>query len=258
MKRIKAILLGLSLGLIHLSYATQTEHVVWDKVPLTIELPLNQERLIQFPQTIKIIDQQLNAHLEVLKVKGSLYLKAKEAFKGARLIVQLMPEGEVIILNLQADEKATAVNPIEILIDNPQNNATQAANQYDYNAIQLTRFAIQALYSPERVQEIPEGIYRTPMQSQKTIPLFYGASVEAHPIASWRGGNLYVTAVELKNLLNQPVTLGFSKLLGHWQTASFYPKNELAARNQHESTTVFLVSDYPFAKALTSQARYSR
>ncbi|WP_457603856.1 DUF3438 family protein, partial [Legionella pneumophila] len=49
-----------------------------------------------------------------------------------------------------------------------------------------TRFAIQALYSPERVREIPEGIYRSPMQTNKTIPLFYGASIEAHPLASWR------------------------------------------------------------------------
>ncbi|HAT7797093.1 TPA: TIGR03749 family integrating conjugative element protein [Legionella pneumophila] len=258
MKYLKFSLLALGLALSQFSHALTSEHLVWEKVPLVIELPINQERLVQFPQPIKIIDQQLNANLEVLKVKDSLYLKAKEPFKDSRLIAQLLPEGEVVILNLKADEAAKNTTPIEILIDNPKSTPSQNINQYEYNAIQLTRFAIQALYSPERVREIPEGIYRTPMQTNKTIPLFYEASVEARPIASWRGGNLYVTAIELKNLLNKPLQLHFSKIMGQWQTASFFPKSTLPERNQHESTTLFVVSDKPFAEALSAHRRYQR
>lgn len=258
MRLIKAFVLSMAFGLMNLSYALNSEHLVWEKVPLNIELPLNQERLVQFPQEIKIIDQRLDSNLDVLKVKGSLYLKAKEVFENGRLIVQLLPAGEVVILNLKAKENITNSTPIEILIDEPKTGQQSNSSQYEYNAIQLTRFAIQALYSPERVREIPEGIYRTPMQTNKTVPLLYGASIEAHPIASWRGGNLYVTAVDLKNLLKQPRDLHFSNLIGHWQTASFYPKNEIAPRDQHESTTLFLVSEQPFAAALTQQARFSR
>ncbi|CDZ76685.1 integrating conjugative element protein, family [Legionella massiliensis] len=258
MKYVKFTLLAFGLALTQLSHALASEHLVWEKVPLAIELPINQERLVQFPQPIKIIDQQLNANLEVLKVKDSLYLKAKEPFKDSRLIAQLLPEGEVIILNLKADEAAKNTTPIEILIDNPKLSPSQNINQYEYNAIQLTRFAIQALYSPERVREIPEGIYRTPMQTNKIIPLFYEASVEARPLASWRGGNLYVTAVELKNLLNKPLQLHFSKIIGQWQTASFFPKSTLPERNQHESTTLFVVSDKPFVEALSAHRRYQR
>ena len=258
MKRIKLILLILSFALTQACHALQSEHFIWEKVPLTVELPVNQERLVQFPQDVKIIDQQLGSNLDVLKVKGSLYLKAKDSFTDARLIVQLLPEGEVVILNIKANEKAVNTTPIEILIDDPKVAHQVGSSPYEYNAIQLTRFAIQALYSPERVRDIPEGIYRSPMQTNKTIPLFYGASIEAHPLASWRGGSLYVTAVDLKNLLNQPVNLQFTKLMGHWQTASFYPKSELPPRNQHESTTVILVSDQPFVTALTQHAGYSR
>ncbi|STX28435.1 integrating conjugative element protein, PFL_4704 family [Legionella beliardensis] len=258
MKLIKLLQLALGFVLTNLSYALQSEHLVWEKVPLTIELPISKERLVQFPQDVKVIDQQLSANLDILKVRSSLYLTAREAFKDSRLIVQLLPEGEVIILNLKADEKAINSTPIEILIDAPKNTHLVDSNHYEYNAIQLTRFAIQALYSPERVREIPEGIYRTPMQTTKTIPLFYGASIEAHPLASWSGGNLYVTAIDLKNLLNKSVKLKFNKLMGHWQTASVYPKSTLPPRNQHESTTVFLVSERPFAEALTQRARYSR
>lgn len=258
MKRIKLVMFTFGLLITQISHALSSEHLVWEKVPLTIELSINQERLVQFPQPIKIIDQQLNKNLEVLKVKDSLYLKAKDLVSDARLIVQIIPEGEVIILNLKTNEKAINITPIQILIDDSKNQSPTQSSQYEYNAIQLTRFAIQALYSPERVREIPEGIYRTPMQTTKTISLFYGASIEAHPIASWRGGNLYITAIDLKNLLNEPIELQFSHLFGSWQTASIYPRSELPSRNQHESTTLFLVSEKPFVEALTQQARFIR
>lgn len=256
MRMIKFLILGLCF--INMSYALQSEHLVWEKVPLNIELPIKQERLIQFPQSIKIIDQLLSPALDILKVKGSLYLKAKDRFKHARIIVQLIPDGEVIILNLKADAQFNNTMPIEILTDDPKREGQTANSHYEYNAIQLTRFAIQALYAPERVQQIPNGVYRTPMQTHKTIPLFYGASIEAHPIASWRGGSLHITAVELKNLLNKSVRLKADNLIGQWQTATFYPSNQLATRNHHESTTVFLVSDIPFHQAINNQARYSR
>ncbi len=250
--------LSLWLCFINMSYALQSEHMVWEKVPLNIELPVKQERLIQFPQAIKSIDQNLSPALDILKVKGSLYLKAQDNFKHARIIVQLIPDGEVILLNLKADEHFNNTTPIEILTDDPKREGKAASSHYEYNAIQLTRFAIQALYAPERVQQIPNGVYRTSMQTHTTIPLFYGASIEAHPIASWRGGSLHVTAIELKNLLNKTIRLKPENLIGHWQTASFYPSSLLPARTHHESTTVFLVSEKPFHEALIEHARYSR
>ncbi|RUQ85134.1 TIGR03749 family integrating conjugative element protein [Legionella septentrionalis] len=257
MRYLKFALFSLCL-VINVTYALDKEHLVWEKIPLTIQLPINQERLVQFPQAIKVMDQQLTSNVEILKVKDSLYMKAKEPFKEGRLIVQLLPDGEVIILNLKADEKIKNANPIIIEVDSAEGQVGTTSSLYEYNAIQLTRFAIQSLYSPERVLEIPEGIHRTPMQTHKTIPLFYGASVEAHPLASWRGGDLYVTAVEVKNLLSKSVHLQFSNLIGHWQAASFYPTNELMPRNHHESTTVFLVSEQPFPSALTQQPRFNR
>ena len=256
MRMIKIV--SLWLCLISLSHALQSEHMVWEKVPLNIELPLKQERLIQFPQAIKIIDQNLSPALDILKVKGSIYLKAQDHFKNARIIVQLIPDGDVIILNLKADKQFNNTTPIEILTDDPKREGQTASSHYEYDAIQLTRFAIQALFAPERVQQIPNGVYRTPMQTHKTISLFYGASIEAHPIASWRGGSLHITAVELKNLLNKGIKLKPETLMGDWQTASFYPVNRLPARKSHESTTVFLVSDRPFHEALIQHARYKR
>jgi len=129
---------------------------------------------------------------------------------------------------------------------------------YLSNPVSLTRFAIQSLYSPERLISTPPGVYRTPMQTDKGVPLFYGASVEARPLASWRSEQLFVTAVSIRNLLNKPIHLKYQQLIGQWQTAAFYPSANLPARSSHNSTTVILVSDHPFQESLNQDKEFMR
>lgn len=244
--------------LVKAGFALQMEHRLWEKLPLKIELPLNQERLIEFPSDIKILDKKLTGKLEILKIKNRLYLKALEPFKAARLIIQLLSEEEVIILDLNAGESFKNKTPIAIVSEETttQENKT-IKNDYDYNAIQLTRFAIQALFSPLRLQTHLEGIHRIPLPTDKTIALFNSDKLNAYPIASWRSKNLYITAVELKNNGSKPIDLSFKKLKGLWQTASFYPSQYLPPNNKRQNTVVFLVSSQPFTQALNQEEGFA-
>ena len=242
-------------------FALDAEHVLWDKTPIHLSISLNEERLIHFPQAISIIDNEAGEKISVLKIQDALYLKGKESFDNKRLLVQLMPQGEVIILNLSANEKITADKPVEILLENKEefnNNQPETANSFDINSITLTRFAIQSLYAPQRLLVIPEGVGRIPMQTRKQISLIYGASMESRPLISWHGGAFYVTAVELKNLLNKEVVVDPRRMVGNWQTATFYPTNTLAPRGKEDTTTVFLVSDRPFNEALAIGREFVR
>ena len=47
--------LALSLISTHL-FAVNTEHILWDKTPIHLNISLNEERLVHFPQAISIID----------------------------------------------------------------------------------------------------------------------------------------------------------------------------------------------------------
>ncbi len=242
-------------------FSLDAEHVLWDKTPIHLSISLNEERLIHFPQAISIIDNEAGEKISVLKIQDALYLKGKESFDNKRLLVQLMPQGEVIILNLSANEKITANKPVEILLENKEesnNNQPETANSFDINSITLTRFAIQSLYAPQRLLVIPEGVGRIPMQTRKQISLIYGASMESRPLISWHGGAFYVTAVELKNLLNKEVVVDPRRMVGNWQTATFYPTNTLAPRGREDTTTVFLVSDRPFNEALATGREFVR
>lgn len=239
--------------------ANDVEHVIWDKTPIRMTLPLNQERQIRFASPVNIIDSELDEHVDVMKLKDTLYITSHNTFTNKRLIVQLMPEREAIVLSLTAEKETTNTTPMEVLLSEEEHKETRAVQTLDFNAITLTRFAIQSLYSPERLLSIPLGINRTPMRTQKNINLVYDASISARPLISWRGGDLYITAVQLKNDLNKDVEIDPRQLLGHWQTATIFPTSVLEPRGHTNNlTTVFLTSDKPFGEALLQNREYVR
>ena len=256
---------------------------MWDKTPLRITLPLNEERLIRFPLAVSIVDSELDESTGVMKAQDTVYFNAHKAFKNKRLVVQLMPEGEAIILSLSASADAANTTPVEVVMANndheyrqdeapaidapkdtptassvqvtPASNASPSAH---INPVSLTRFAIQSLYSPARLLVTPEGVARTPMRTHRNITLVLGASVTANPLISWRGEDVYVTAIELKNQLNKSVHVSPQMLLGDWQTATFYPTNTLSPRGGADVTTVFVTSSKPFGEALADNREYVR
>lgn len=242
-----------------LAIASPVEHVVWDKTPIHITLPLNQDRLVRFPTGINIIDSELDDMVGVMKVQDALYFNAHKACENKRLVVQLMPYGEAIVLSLSASDKATSTTPIEVVMaESDEVDKPTIAKSTDINAVTLTRFAIQSLYSPERLLVTPTEITRTPMRTNRHITLVYGASITAKPLISWHANDLYITAIELKNELNKPVIIDPRQLLGSWQTATFYHTNTLGPRSRHETTTVFVSSNRPFGEALLDNSEFVR
>ena len=250
---------ALMLFCIQLALASPVEHVVWDKTPIRITLPLHQERLVRFPLGINIVDSELDDLVGVMKVQDALYLNAHSTFANKRLVVQLMPYGEAIVLSLSASEEVTDTTPIEVVMaENDEADNPPMSKSSDINAVTLTRFAIQSLYSPERLLVTPPEITRTPMQTHRNITLVYGASITAKPLISWHANDLYVTAIELKNELNKTVVIDPRQLLGSWQTATFYPTNTLPARAKKNTTTVFVTSSRPFGEALLDSREFVR
>ena len=246
------------------AYATakSVQHVVWDKTPIHITLPINQERQIQFPLALTVLDSDMDETLEVVKSQDVIYLNALAEFTKKRLVVQLMPDGDVIVLTISAVKEATDVTPIEVVVPGPEvrpnevsaeaeASASHSPKEAEYNPVQLTRYAIQSLYAPERLLSTPAGVVRSPMRTHKHIALVNKASVLARPLISWQGGDLYVTAIELKNELKKAIEIKPTDLVGNWQTASFYPTNFLHPRGKNDSTTVFVVSNRPFGEALS-------
>lgn len=259
-----------------------SEHLVWQKIPLEIALPIGQERLIRFSQSVQfgydttILKEDM---LSVQNVDGAVYLVAKKSFDAQRVFVRLKQSGELVLLNLSAKDGASHT-PVDIIVpatDNNVNNTTISINQTasasslttsaalttgddessgvrqnsPLSEIDLMRFAIQQLYAPKRLVTQPNCVVRVAMHTTRTVRLFSCDEVTAMPLISWRSGDLYVTAIELRNQRTRNIVLDPRKILGTWKATVFFPQICLKpCGNSKDTTTVFLISDQPFNETM--------
>ena len=89
----------------------------------------------------------------------------------------------------------------------------------------------------------------TPVNPE-SVDLMVGGKIEAVPVAAWKAGLRYVTAVKLINRSQSPVVLDPRELRGSWLAATFQHNRLLPAGNAADTTAVYLVSDRPFDVAL--------
>lgn len=245
-------------GIQNLSHAS--EHVIWDRTPINVILPIGQERMVTFPGAVTIhnTNPELSTDkLSLLNNNGTLYLTAKKTFAAIRVPVTLTSSGEVILLDISATTDGVNT-PLNVLIAADSTiNATDSQIPFQDQSItsihyiSLMRYAITHLYAPERLVKESNHIIRTPMYTQKNVALMTGLPLSAMPLISWQGGNLYVTAVLLKNMSQQSITIAPNQMLGQWLAASFYPNKTLTPSGTlHDRTTLFLISTTNFNTAL--------
>lgn len=239
------------------------DHVIWDRTPINVVLGIQHERMITFPGPINIHNtnpQLSNDKLSMLNNNGTLYLTAKKFFQPIRLAITLTSTGEVVLLDISAAPNGQST-PLNILVaqsenTNPSINNSSSASIPDQSMtaihyITLMRYASSHLYAPERLVRESNRITRAPMYTQKSVTFIAGSSLIAMPLISWQGGNLYITAVLLKNTAAHSVTINPDQVQGQWLAASFYPNRTLTASGTlNDRTTLFLISTSNFNDAL--------
>jgi integrating conjugative element protein (TIGR03749 family) len=242
------------------------ERLRWNRMPLTVSLPINKERLVTFPEDVRVgfppelTTQQLRTQI----VDGTIYWTALQAFPVHRIQIQAIGSGDIYLVDLSASADATSTTPIEVLDASPQTARRSAeppklksaerekseTKPPDYAG--LTRMAAQQLYAPERLLKTLEGVHRAPVGRRGTDRLFHGLPVSAEPLIAWRSGNVYVTAVRLGNQGFDDILLDPRTLRGPWRTATFqhsrlFGKGDADGR---DVTAAYLISDRPFEEVL--------
>lgn len=82
--------------------------------------------------------------------------------------------------------------------------------------------------------------------STEPVNLVRGNHVEAIPVAAWKAGRYYVTAVKVTNRNSKALVLDPRELRGAWLAATFQHNRLLPAGSDADTTAVYLVSDRPF------------
>lgn len=231
--------------------------ILWQGDPITITLPINQEKRLIFSEPIQAdLNAQLTtAQLRVINNEHSLYLTAQSSFPTTRMYVTLKNSHEMILLDVSTTTEAS--NSTQVITVKPKHHSPDHEENNIYSAdhfVNAIRFAWQQLYAPEGVQHENLTFERTPMHSSSWVNgLIYGNGVLAHPIASWKANGLYVTAVELRNQYAHPARIQLSKdICGHWRAAVLYPRKILqpVGNVSGDSTTLFLLSNQPLGESM--------
>jgi integrating conjugative element protein (TIGR03749 family) len=241
--------------LAHTAYGESAapQRIPWDKVPITVMLTAGEERMVHFRAPVSVgVPAGLDSLLRTQTVNGTVYFLASTAFPETRIIVREVDGGQVYLLDISATADGGQSDPITVFVDesntvHDSSGERSGSRQHDY--VSLTRFAAQQLYAPMRLLSAEPGIVRQPIR-QVPVELVPGNRVEATPLAAWRAGSLYVTAVKLTNRRKKAQVLDPRTLRGHWLCATFQHARLLPAGDDADTTAVYLVSARPFEESL--------
>ena len=243
----------LLIGSVTFAETNGSPRIRWEKVPLAIALSVGEERMLHFRAPVSVgVPAALEPLLRTQTVNGTVYLLASAVFPAARLIVRELDGGQVYLLDVTATEEGGAHSAVTIVVDETF-NADSASKPDDGRLhagyVTLTRYAAQQLYAPLRLLSSAPGIVRQPVR-QEPVRLVPRDSVTATPLAAWRSGTLYVTAVKLTNRRKTAQVLDPRSLRGQWLAATFQHARLLPAGSEADTTAVYLVSAQPFEASL--------
>jgi integrating conjugative element protein (TIGR03749 family) len=262
---------------------------IWKGNPLTLTLPLHQEKRLVFPEPVQVdVNGQLTTdQCHVINDHQSVYFTALKPFEQkTRIYITLKNSHQIIFLDVMTGSDKNTPSTADIIkirmatqqppVSSPamaesdlpdHNNPIMAGAEnslLSYNAaassspadewVQDVRWAWQQLYAPTYLLSNNFDFNRSPMHTRFWISgLFYSDAVFAHPLASWSRGDTVITAVELRNPYPHLTRLDLAHdLCGHWRATTVYPRETLQATGHKpvDSTTLFLISNDSFEQAL--------
>lgn len=247
-------------GLSNVCHASDVpEHIVWNKSPLKIILPVGKERRIDFPVPVKVLaPRSIVSKSKRIQTSesGSIYWTAKESFESTRVEIHTLT-GYTYLMDVEA-RKSQQIHPV-IIVDSrvastddaARDNVSNFKNKYDYDYVDLARLASQEVYAPIRLIKKLPGITRLPVKHEK-IPLVKEGGLIAEPIAQWQAATfpaLFVTAVRItsNSLDEQP----FNPYLIRGDFLSVTPQHRVVypVGEEGSTTTWYFVSARPFAES---------
>jgi integrating conjugative element protein (TIGR03749 family) len=262
---------------------------VYDDKPLSIAVPVKKEVRIVFPQDVNIqIPTELQSKISHLVPDSqTLYWTAKESFAPVRLIATALDGGKVYVVDIAADAKnpvddiriedpaviaalhAEKNKPVSRLLPSSDANFEGQINSALYNSNDnapdekplsdpaeaiLMRFAAQTLYAPSRLIPADNRISVASMPSiAKTFPLIQSTQGErftVEPVGAWTGFNRYVTAVLIVNQTAAFLQFDHTQVRGNFTHITAQHINIGPRGSLEDRTTVYLISDVPFAEAI--------
>jgi hypothetical protein len=94
------------------------ERLIWNKMPLSVALPVNRERLVSFSVPVRVgLSSDLGKDvLRTQIVDGTIYWTAYKAFPVHRIQEQAIGSGNTYLVDLSASEQTGSAAPVEVAL----------------------------------------------------------------------------------------------------------------------------------------------
>lgn len=219
----------------------------WDRLPLAVPLTVGQERVLMLDEDVRVgLPSAIASKLRVQSVGGTVYLRAAEALPPTRLQLQSVKSGDIILIDIEALDGNETLEPVKIVaqVQAPDMEvAKDAAPATTPVPVVLTRYAAQNLYAPLRTVAPLPGVQRVPLTDSIVFStLLPTERVSIKPLAAWRFGDYWVTAVKIANRGPGKVVLDPRHLQATLYAATFQHADLGLAGTPEDTTVAYLVT----------------
>lgn len=226
--------------------------VFWRGTPVSLSMAVGQEKILSFSEDVQwSVPKALIGIIRGEAVAGQVYLTSDIPFDKARFRFRGIDTNRHYVIDLSASDQGQS-EAVRIRIDEPDDRAARspvpASDQQRPSGIpQLTRYAFQSVYAPERLIDKPWDVEQARLVRVETLEhLLVGYRVRARPLAQWRShtGD-YAIAIALENQEARTITLDPRKMRrsDRWLSLSMI-NDQLGPRGSRQGkTTIVIVAD---------------
>ncbi len=243
--------------------------MAYQGIPLSITIGVGQESILQFPWRVEMgSSSETLGMVRNVPVGDSVFLTPLMAFESQRFFAESTVDGSMFLIDITAVDDAapqmirfmdargedvppTSMDESAATTPATTRDATTSAQGSEVNYATLTRYALQRIYSPERLVTPVAGMSESRLPDRDIIirDLVPGEDISAKAAAEWSTSDgLFVTALLVRNNGGHSVTLD-PRHLRHTRTwlASAYWSTALSpAGTIGDETTLVVVSTSPW------------
>lgn len=245
MMRVLIMMLAVAAGWCSAVGAVEVKY--WDRLPLAVPLTVGQERVLMLDEDVRVgVPGTIAGKLRVQSVGGTVYLRAAETLPPARLQLQSVKSGDIILIDIEALEGSEALEPVKIVAQAPAPDVKAARDTSPAETpvpVVLTRYAAQNLYAPLRTVAPLPGVRRVPLSDSTAFStLLPTERVSIKALAAWRLGDYWVTAVKIVNRGPGNVVLDPRHLQATLYAATFQHADLGLTGTPEDTTVAYLVT----------------
>lgn len=244
--------------------------IAYRGIPIELEIKAGEESILQFPWRVEMgTSSEMLDMVKLEPIGDSVFLTPRSDFDKTRFYAEAVDSGAMFQIDIVSsndgrprmvrflDGRGQDAPPERVEVQRHTTTPDSVEELGGYSWATVARFALQNIYSPERLIEPLQNMNEIKTDTTSVIAdLVPGAEITARPWAQWQTiDGMYVIAVELQNQSHYGVTINPTKLRHSlvWKASAYWANYVYPAGELGDRTTMVIIT--PDSWENTTQSR---